>query len=68
MLRQQQGTIVLTPAPVFKEREDLYIVRLELDINTSADFQEELPSDRLNDIFDELAKLGMEIAEKGDIS
>jgi hypothetical protein len=68
MLRQQQGTIVLTPAPVFKEREDLYIVRLELDINTSADFQEELPSDRLNDIFDELVKLGMEIAEKGDIS
>lgn len=42
-------------------------VRLELDINTSADYSSELPGDKLHDIFVELINAGKEIAELGDI-
>ena len=45
-----------------------YSCRLELDINTSNKFKGLLPSDKTNDIFQELVELGKEIAEKGDIS
>lgn len=47
---------------------ELLACRLELDINTSPDFEEELPKDRLSNIFEELVGLGKEIAEKGDIT
>lgn len=40
---------------------------LELDINTSADFSGELAPEESLKIFQELVKLGQEIAEKGDI-
>jgi hypothetical protein len=43
-------------------------VRLEIDINTPAEFNGELPRERLCDIFDELVLFGCEIAEKGDIA
>ena len=41
--------------------------RLELDINTAPDFQEDLPSGELSRIFEELVALGEEIATKGDL-
>lgn len=40
--------------------------RLELDINTSEDFSEELPKAQLVPLFAELVKVGAEIASKGD--
>lgn len=44
-----------------------FAVRLELDINTAADFVGELDSEKLPHIFRELVELGKEIANKGDI-
>ena len=44
-----------------------YACRLELDINTSPDFQGILTRDVLRVVFDELVTLGEEITEKGDI-
>jgi hypothetical protein len=41
--------------------------RLELDINTSADYQGLLPQQEVQGIFGELVTLAEEIAEKGDI-
>lgn len=41
--------------------------RLELDINTPAEIQDELPHDKLGDIFRELTNMGSEIANRGDI-
>ncbi len=44
-----------------------YACRLELDINTAAEFMDELPRETLGKLFRELFDLGKEIAEKGDI-
>lgn len=44
-----------------------YACRLELDINTVADYQGDLPQDRLGAIFQELVELGKEIATEGDV-
>jgi hypothetical protein len=41
--------------------------RLELDINTPADFAESLPADRLTALLEEMIGLGREIAESGDV-
>lgn len=41
--------------------------RLELDINTQSDLKEELPKEKVNDVFDELVTMGIEIAKEGDI-
>ncbi len=41
--------------------------RLELDINTIAEFQGELYREQLSEIFQELVKFGKEIASEGDI-
>jgi len=41
--------------------------RLELDINTSPEFVEPLPRERLQPLFEELVALGQEIATKGDV-
>jgi hypothetical protein len=40
---------------------------LELDINTSPNFEGELEHEKLGDLFDELLSLGKEIAAVGDI-
>lgn len=45
-----------------------YAVRLELDINTVAEFRGNLGRDSLPALFDELVRLGCDIAEKGDRS
>jgi hypothetical protein len=46
---------------------DVYACRLEMDINTAADFKDTLPQDQLVSIFEELVALGKEIIERGDI-
>lgn len=47
---------------------DTFSCRLELDINTSADYKNDLPVDTLTNVFLELVDLAKEIALKGDIS
>jgi hypothetical protein len=44
-----------------------YFCRLELDVNTEAEYTDTLPQDKLRAIFGELVDLGMEIASEGDI-
>ena len=44
-----------------------YACRLELDINTSPEYDAELPRDRRHDLLSELVELGSEIAAKGDV-
>jgi hypothetical protein len=44
-----------------------YECRLELDLNTEAEYQRELPKDQLRPIFRELVDLGKEIASIGDV-
>jgi hypothetical protein len=46
---------------------ETFSCRLELDINTSADYKNDLPSDELTAVFHELIDLAREIASKGDI-
>lgn len=46
---------------------ETYGCRLELDINTVADYKGDLPSEQLSNIFQELIDLGKEIAITGDI-
>jgi hypothetical protein len=48
-------------------QSELTVCRLELDINTAEDFVGELPHEPLPDLFQELTKLGLEIATQGDI-
>ncbi len=44
-----------------------FSLRLELDLSTAEDFQNELPSEQLPQILSELVEIGKEIALKGDI-
>ena len=46
---------------------ECFACRLELDINTAADYQDELPSSGLVRVFEELVDLAMEIAQQGDV-
>ena len=46
---------------------ETFSCRLELDINTSADYKNDIPSDKLADVFRELVEFAKEIALKGDI-
>lgn len=48
-------------------RQDSFACQLELDINTTPDFQGELAQEQLPDVFRELVDLGKEIAEQGEI-
>jgi hypothetical protein len=56
-----------TGAPQATIVETKYACRLELDLNTPADLKGVLPREHLPAIFEELASLGEEIAEKGDV-
>jgi hypothetical protein len=51
-------------APVGAQQE---ACRIELDINTAAEFAGELPGARLAQLFEELKNLAVEIATRGDI-
>jgi hypothetical protein len=46
---------------------EIYSCRLELDINTPAEFEGELPKDRRIKLFQELVDSGAEIASRGDL-
>jgi hypothetical protein len=46
---------------------DRYACRLELDINTVAEYENELPQEQLAELFGSLIEQGKEIAAKGDI-
>jgi hypothetical protein len=46
---------------------DIFSCRLELDINTSGEYKNDIPSGKLVDVFHELVDLAKEIAVKGDI-
>lgn len=46
---------------------EIYACRLDMDINTAADFRGPLPKDKLGKIFEELVAIGQEITKKGDI-
>ena len=50
-----------------RQLPDLYACNLELDINTTPDFDGELQPDDCSRIFNELIELGKEIAQEGDI-
>lgn len=68
----KRGTtrIALSPKEArasFFPTSETYACRLELDINTTPDYQADLPHDQLAAIFQELVDLGKEIAIEGDI-
>jgi hypothetical protein len=46
---------------------DTFSCRLELDVNTSGEYKNDIPSGKLVDVFHELVELAKEIALKGDI-
>ncbi|MEG3975459.1 hypothetical protein QT970_12670 [Microcoleus sp. herbarium8] len=52
----------------YSESPDSFSCCIELDINTSPDYQENLPKEKLSQIFLELVDLGKEIVKEGDIS
>ena len=56
-----------TPLAISNPTSELFACRLELDINTSQTYQNELPHDQLNNIFQELVDLSRELALEGDI-
>ena len=60
--------IELSPEKIstFKAKEE-YFCRLELDINTLAKFENELPKQKMTALFEELVNLGREIVREGDI-
>jgi hypothetical protein len=47
---------------------EFYGCRLELDVNTVGPRNHPIPKAKITDLFEELARLGKEIADKGDIS
>jgi hypothetical protein len=58
----------IASVPTRHEVSPLYFAcRLELDINTVPEFQDEFDRGRLPSILRELADLGLEIANRGDI-
>ncbi len=50
-----------------KSEKSFYCCRLDLDISTSEVFNDELPQDKIQDLFQELVVLGLEIVKEGDI-
>lgn len=56
-----------TPASV-QQSEAFYACRLELDINSIAEYEGTLPNDKLLPLLDELIELGKGIAQKGDVT
>jgi hypothetical protein len=63
-----QGNIRSSASPRQSRALERYACFLELDINTSPDYEGDLKPDMLSDLFSELITLGLEIAEKGDVA
>ena len=59
--------IALKKADGVATAAEFYSCRLDMDINTGADFTGPLAKEKLKDIFRELVSLASEIAEKGDV-
>jgi hypothetical protein len=55
------------PKGQVKTTEPNYACQLEIDINTCQEFQNNLPKEKLSEIFDELVGMGKEIICQGDI-
>jgi hypothetical protein len=47
--------------------KQVYALRLELDVNTAPEYQDDLPPDKLSALLDEFYSLATEIATQGDI-
>lgn len=56
-----------TQPGIIKTGSQSYDCRLELDINTNPDFEGEFDKQKVQEVFDELVALGIEIAREGDI-
>ncbi len=54
-------------SPYVTTGEPVLSLRLELDINTDADYQGDLPQENLTDLFHRLTGEAIEIADKGDV-
>ena len=67
-IRFEFAKINPTPGVFTNIGQESFGCRLELDINTTAQFQDQLPQDQLPRIFQELIDLGKEIATEGDIA
>jgi hypothetical protein len=69
----QRVRLVATLAPGVSEMQQTAlggsqnVARIEIDINTAAEFQGELPGGKLPALLSELMNLGLEIVEKGDL-
>lgn len=65
----RSALLAVTPASVEQAMgPESFACRLELDINTAADFVGPLPRDGLPKVIQELANLGQEIARDGDVA
>lgn len=53
--------------PIQQSPTKLFAARLELDINTADDFEDEIPPSKTEELFQELIALGEEISRQGDI-
>ncbi len=60
--------LAASPAVQPQLGDRVHACRIELDINTPAEFSEVLPSSNLSQLFRELSDLGAEIVSKGDIA
>ncbi len=65
--RQQLGIINFGPTIFTQTAEERFACRVELDINTAAEYTEELPLHKFPHLLDELIDYGGEIAEKGSL-
>jgi hypothetical protein len=66
MIAVQNGSRLEVLRP--PEAQTAYRCRLELDLSTSQDRREALPSDRVPNLFMELVELAREISEMGDVA
>jgi hypothetical protein len=58
---------ILKPNSPVVNVPEIFAAHLELDINTSQRYKENIPTDKLSNIFIEMVDLGKEITQKGDI-
>jgi hypothetical protein len=65
--KTSQGFVPIIPLGQPQQLAEFLACRLELDINTIAEFEGEFSREQLPRLFDELVALGKEIAEQGDI-
>lgn len=67
LTQKMQMTVSLPGKASWLPVGEQHACRLELDINTSQQFEGEFSCDQLPAVLDELIQLGREIAEKGDV-